>query len=149
MNLSNLPAGAEHDQNAPWNQHDVPEKDFEIICSQTLSRTATVYTDNYIPGESGADYEPDDEGGYYAVAWHEADDTSNTDWKKEYYDNGYKTPLQLIQILKGYLKDDLKKWEEEDKKEPHRWAATQVRILKGLIEECECWCEDECEFIEN
>lgn len=147
--LSNYPPGAEYDPSAPWNQSEIPEKDFEVTCSQCLSRTATVWTNNYIPGASGVDYEPDDEGGYYASGWHEDDNTSDTDWSEEYDSNGYKTPLQLIQMLKGYLQKDLEKWEEENKKEPHRWAETQVGILKGLIEECDCWTEDETEFIEE
>ena len=29
-------------------------------------------------------------------------------------------PLQLIQLLKEYLQKDLEKWEEKDKKEPHK-----------------------------
>ena len=143
------PPGAEHDPNAPWNEVEVPEQDFEITCSQSLSRTATVTTNNYIPGASGVDYEPDGEGGYCAEGWHDDDDTSDTNWADEYKENGYKTPLQLIQMLKEYLQKDLEKWEEEDKKDPHKWAATQVRRFKGLIEECDCWTEDETEFVEN
>lgn len=56
------PPGAEFDPNAPYNQIEVPQKDFEVTCSQSLSRTAIVTTNNYTPGASGVDYEPDDEG---------------------------------------------------------------------------------------
>ena len=133
---------------APWNDPVVPEKDFEITCSQSLSRTATVTTNNYTPGASGVDYEYDVDGPV-ACGWQDDDDTSDTNWANEYKDNGYKTPLELIQMLKEYLQKDLEKWEEEDKKDPHKWAATQVRKFKGLIEECECWTEDETEFVEE
>lgn len=34
---------------APFNQSDIPEKDFDVVCSQSLSRAATVTTSNYIP----------------------------------------------------------------------------------------------------
>lgn len=125
----------------PWSEPEVPEKDFEVTCCQTLSRTATVWTNKYIPGASGCDYEDG-----VTIGWHDDDDTSDTNWSQEYNDNGYKTPLQLIQMLKGYLQKDLEKWEEEDKKEPHRYAATEVRKYKGLIEECDCWTEDETDF---
>ena len=143
------PPGAEYDPNAPYNQSDIPEKEFEVTCSQTLSKSIEVWTSNYIPGASGVDYESDDEGGCYASAWHDDPDTSDTNWSQEYDANGYKTPLQLIQMLKGYLEDELKKWEEVDKQDPHKWASTQVRKFKSLIEECDCWTEDETEFIEE
>ena len=133
------PPGAEFDPSAPYNQVEVPEKDFEITCSQSLSRTATVVTNNYIPC---CDEGYDDGVGYHD----EWADTSDTNWSDEYDENGYKTPLQLIQMLKEYLQKDLEKWEEEDRKEPYKWAATQVRKLKGLIEECDCWTEDETDF---
>ena len=147
---SNYPAMSQSQwDSAPFNEEDVPDENFEITCSQSLSRTATVTTNNYIPGAEGVDYESDDEGGCYASPWHDDPDTSDTNWAKEYESNGYKTPLQLIQMLKEYLEQDLKKWEEEDKKEPHKWAATQVRKYKSLIEECDCWTEDETEYVEN
>ena len=56
------PLGADT-PDAPWNQEEVPDEDFEITCSQSLSKTVTVTTNNYIPGASGVDYERDDEGG--------------------------------------------------------------------------------------
>ena len=92
------PPGAEYDPSAPYNQVDVPEKDFEITCSQSLSRTATVTTNNYIPGAEGCDYEEGE-----AFGWHDPDDTSDTNWADEYESNGYKTPLELIGMLKEYL----------------------------------------------
>ena len=76
---SNYPDGlTDWTPGCPWTEEEVPEEDFEITCSQSLSRTATVTTNNYIPGASGVDYEPDDEGGCYASAWHDDPDTSDT-----------------------------------------------------------------------
>ena len=150
MSLSNYPDGvSDWTVGAPWNDPDVPDKDFEVTCCQTLSRTATVTTNNYIPGASGVDYESDGEGGSCAFSWHDPDDTSDTNWENEYDENGYKTPLQLIQLLKEYLQKDLEKWEEEDRKTPHSSPAFQVRKFKHLIEECDCWTNDETEFIEE
>ena len=143
------PPGAEFDPDAPWNEIAIPEKDFDIVCSQTLSKTVTVSTNDYTPGASGVDYEPDDEGGYCASGWSDPDDTSDTNWNKAFSENEYHTPLQLIGILKEYLSKDLEKWEKEDKKNPHKMAASQVRKYKALIEECEGWEEDDIEFIQE
>lgn len=144
----NYPPGADT-PDAPWNQVEVPHKDFEVTCSQSLSRTAIVTTNNYTPGASGVDYERDDEGGYIAEGYQDPDDTSDTNWKEEYTANGYCTPLELIQLLKEYLEKDLEKWKEEDKKDPHKWASTQVKKYEFLISECDCWTDDETEFVEG
>lgn len=146
--LSNYPAGADN-KYAPWNEPEVPEEDFEITCSQSLSRIATVTTNNYIPGASGCDYEPDGEGGYCAFGWHDPDDTSDTNWAEEYENNGYKTPLQLIQMLKEYLEKDLRDIQKDMLPNDRSYKATKVRQLKGLIEECDCWTEDETEYVEE
>ena len=134
----NFPAGADT-PNAPWNKPAVPERDFNVTCSQSLSKTVAITTNNYIPGASGVDYEPDGEGGYYASSLHDEDDTSNTNWSDEYLDNDYHTPLQLIQLFGQFLKE--------------RYARGVVfkspYFTEHLIEECEGWQEDETEFIEG
>ena len=145
--LSNYPDGlSDYSVGAPWNEPGVPEKDFEITCSQSLSRTATVCTNNYIPGASGVDYEPDDEGGYCACGWHDPDDTSDTDWSKEYDECGYMTPLQLIQTLREYVEKDLLNV-DSIAKETNQSKSFLERKLKHLIEECDCWSDDETEYI--
>ena len=142
------PAGSDNEQ-APWNQSDPEEEEFEVTCSQSLSRTATVWTSNYIPGASGVDYEPDGEGGYCASSWHDDPDTSDTNWAEEYKSNGYKTPLQLIQMLREYLEKDLRDIQKDMLPNDRSFKATKARRLKGLIEECDCWTEDETEYVEN
>lgn len=139
------PAGAYKDPNAPYNQVDVPEKEFDVTCSQTLSKTVSVWTNNYIPGAEGVDYEPDDEGGCYAVGWHDPDDTSDTDWVEEYKNDHY-TPLELIELYKETLKEQLKSWEGMDDTVS---AKTQIRKIEHLIEECSNWTEDEIECVEE
>lgn len=134
-----FPAGAEFDPLAPYNEPIVPEKDFEVTCSQSLSKTVTVTTNNYIPGASGVDYEPDDEGGYYASGWHDPDDTSDTNWADEYHNNDYHTPLQLIELFKQYLENELNRMGEVKNE---RW-------IKHLIEECSDWQEDDTEIVED
>lgn len=143
------PAGAYYDPSAPYNQADIPEEEFEVTCSQSLSRTATVWTSNYIPGASGVDYEPDGEGGYCASSWHDDPDTSDTNWADEYKSNGYKTPFQLIQMLREYLEKDLRDIQKDMLPNDRSYKATKARQLKGLIEECDCWIENETTFVEE
>ena len=134
--LSNYPPGAEFDPNAPWNEVEVPEKDFDVTCSQSLSKTVTVCTNNYIPGASGCDYEPDGEGGYSTIGWYEDDDTSDTDWAQEYHENDYHTPAQLLELFKDILVRDLENGN----------LFRSERYTKHLIEECQGWTEDETDF---
>lgn len=137
------PPGAEFDPSAPYNQVDVPEKEFEVTCSQSLSKTVTVTTNNYIPGASGVDYEPDDEGGCCAVGWHDPDDTSDTDWEEEYRNEHY-TPLQLINLFRRYLSDELNAILNNPEGKPNK-----EKFLRHLIEECSDWTEDETEVVEE
>ena len=123
------PAGSYNDPNAPYNDVDVPEKDFEITCVQTLSKSVIVTTDNYIPGGYGVD-----EDGCYQ----DPDDTSNTCWSDEYHDNNYHTPIQLIELFKQFL--------EEQKS--YGIVFKSPKFTDDLIEECEGWEEDETEYTE-
>ena len=135
----NYPPGADNEY-APWNEPEVPEKEFDMTCCQTLSKTVSVWTNNYNPGASGVDYEPDDEGGYCAVGWHDDDDTSDTNWADEYHDNDHYTPQQLIELFKRYLEHML-----DDKVQ----VSTAPSQIKHLIQECEDWQEDETEYVED
>jgi hypothetical protein len=134
----NYPAGADNEM-APWNEPLIPEKDFDITCSQSLSKTVTVTTNNYIPGASGVDYEPDGEGGCSAVGWHDPDDTSDTNWADEYHDNDHYTPLQLIELFRKHLENELNRMAEVKNE---KW-------IKHLIEECSDWIEDDTEYVED
>ena len=135
------PPGAEFDPNAPYNEPVIPEKEFEITCCQTLSKTTNVYTDNYIPGCCGCDYEDG-----VAVGWHDEDDTSDTNWAEEYHDNDHYTPIQLIGLFKESLKSQLESWEGMEETSAGK---AQIRRIEYLIEECEGWIEDETEYIEE
>jgi hypothetical protein len=143
----NYPCGADT-PDAPWNEVEVPEKDFDIICSQSLSKTVVVTTNNYIPGASGVDYEPDDEGGYCASSWHDDPDTSDTNWADEYHDNDHYTPLELINKFKEHL---MKQWDTLKYAEEANDTKTKYkkREIQHLIEECEGWIEDETEYVKN
>ena len=136
------PAGAYSDPSAPYNEVEVPEKDFEITCSQSLSRTVIVTTNNYTPCV--------DEGYEDGVGYHdEWADTSDTCWREEYKNNGYKTPQELIDMLEDYLEKDLMEIQKNMLPNDRSYKATQARRLKWLIEECEAWTEDETEICEG
>jgi len=138
--LSNYPDGlSDSTVGAPWNDPVIPEKEFDVTCCQTLSKTTSVLTSNYIPGASGVDYEPDDEGGYYASGWNDLDDTSDTNWADEYHDNEHYTPLQLIELFKKHLENELIRMGEVKNE---KW-------IKHLIEECSDWTEDDTEYVED
>lgn len=138
--LSNYPPGvSDNTPGTPWTEEDIPEEDFEVTCSQTLSKTVTVTTDNYIPGASGVDWETDDEGHPYATGWQDDPDTSNTNWAQEYHDCDYHTPGQLLLLFKDCLLQMRKNGE----------VFRTLYLTNKLIEECEGWTEDETEYIEE
>ena len=122
------PPGAEFDPRAPWNEQEVPERQFDVCISQTLSKSTRVTTNDYV-------YEVDqDEDGVYETA-----DTSDTNWEKA-YKGEHLTPLQLI----GEFKDFLTKHLPDpivDLAEHKKW--------KNLISECEGWVEDELTVLEE
>ena len=144
------PPGAEFDMNAPYNQAEIPEKEFDVTCVQTLSKQTTVLTSDYIPGASGCDYEPDGEGGCSSIGWQDPDDTSDTNWSKEYSENGHYTPIGLIGVLKERLIKELKELENSPVDSKFTYKKQQdIRKIKHLIEECDDWNEDETEIIND
>lgn len=140
--MDNYPPGAANDPNAPYNEIEVPEKEFDVTISMSLSKTVSCLTNDYIPGASGVDYEPDDEGGYCACGWQDDDDTSNTDWCKAYCDN-HKTIPELLEELKKYIQKDLDNLANNDTKVD---KAFHERRLKWLLEECDDWTVDEEDY---
>ena len=126
------PAGSEHDPDAPWNEVEVPEKDFNVTISQSLSRDITVTTNNYVSGASGV-----------------SDDTSNTDWAEVYKENGHLTPLQLIERFHAILKVEQENVERRQAKKFSPIRKMKLGLIKNLIAECEGWTNDETEIVES
>ena len=113
----NYPPGASHDTNAPYNEPVIPERDFDVEVTITMSKVVTITTDNYVP-------EYDDEDGHtYA-------NTENTEWDKEFENSGHFTIADLIEELKGYVVDDMKTCAPNTRKVSH---------LKRLLLACENW----------
>jgi len=113
---------------APFNEVEVPERQFDVCISQTLSKSTVVTTNDYVPVVD------QDEDGCYSYR-----DTSDTDWKKA-YKSEHLTPLQLIGEFKDFLTKHLPD-PVVNIAEHKKW--------KKLISECEGWIEDEIEYIEE
>ena len=127
----NYPPGADG-PDAPWNQEDTPEKEFEVTISQTLSKNTTVSTNDYCPGGCYPEVECDIDG-CHTITCYEPDDTSDTDWRAAYKGEHY-TPLELINEFKEMLEKN---------------APINEERRKQLIEECMNWIEDELEVCEG
>lgn len=123
------PEGAEFDSSAPYNQSEIPEKEFEVTISQTLSKTVTVSTNDYEP--EVVEEKHNDIYEYNAI-------TDNTDWEQAYHENDYHTPEQLIGLFKRYLEAELGGKQD---------IPRSPSYLKHLIKECEDWYEDDIEYI--
>lgn len=110
---------------APWNQSEPPERDFDILVSQTLSKSTMITTSDYIP-----EYDEED-GRTYA-------NTEYTEWKQAFNDSGCYTPLELIEEFKKWLEEELPTLE-----------GNKLRQAKIFIEECKDWQDDETEIVEE
>ena len=117
------PLGADT-PNAPWNETELDPVEKEVEFSCTMMRTATVETNNYIPGT----WEKDEDGNGYR----DDDDFSDTDWLAEFKDT-YRTPHQLIEILRDTAKT------LAEGKIPTKSAA----YWKDVIADCETWKIDD------
>lgn len=120
------PPGAEFDPMAPWNQIDVPERDFDITCCQVLSKNVTVTTDNY-----NMYFDDEDRQNHF--------DFSDTDWQAAFHENDYHTPEQLILLFKQCLEGNLS----------HGIVFKSPAFTKQIIKECADWTVDETEFVED
>lgn len=128
--------GTEFDPDAPWNQVENPEEEFNVTIVETLSKNVTIFTSNY---NLEVDY--DEEGCYRNC------DTSDTPWKDEYKTQGC-TAIETIIAVKAYLEEvrlkDLmditccRPLAESERKE--------LRVVKDLIEQCSGWKQEEIEF---
>lgn len=120
------PMGSYNDPSAPWNEVELPEEEFDVTISQTLSRDVVVSTNDYI--EYGEDTVPD---------------ISETDWDKVYKDNSLHTPLELIGLLKEYVTKDI---EQTEALEENFSRNMRLRKLQSLLKECDDWNDDETEY---
>ena len=131
------PMGAEYDSSAPYNQEETPEKEFDVTCSQSLSKTVEVITNDYLPGSTEVEYEREPDGSYSSTTYAGVPDTSDTDWEEAYHDNDHYTPLQLIELFKRFL---------DDKLTGKNTVPNSTSYLKRIKAECEGWVEDDVDY---
>ena len=124
----NYPPGADT-PDAPWNEVEIPEREFDVTISMSLSRTVQCYTNKYIP-------EVDEENGHLYV------DTSDTPWSEVYGDN-HKTIPELLEELKKYIQKDLDNLADDETKMD---KAFHRRRLEFLLTECDEWTVDEEDY---
>ena len=100
----------------------VDEKEFNVLCSQTLSRTVPCITNDYIYDEDGDV------------------DTSETNWEDVYAENDYRTPIQLISLFRNYLSNELT---------GNPPVSKAPSFLEHLMRDCDKWIEDETIIMED
>jgi len=118
----NYPPGADG-PNAPWNQEETPERDFNVTTEFVLKATWPISTDRYYIDE-------DPEGSYI--------DTSDVNWREE-FSKQYRTPVELLQIFKKRLEEELPNITDHRKK-----VETQE-----LIAQCSDWEEELTDIYEE
>lgn len=102
-------------ERAPWNEVEIPEREFDVKVEYSLSKKTSIESNNYYIDES-----PD--GSYIET---------DINWSQTYNEQ-HESPLQLISLFK-------KKLEEELTKTTNRGKQLE---LEHLIEECSGWVED-------
>lgn len=113
-------------ERAPWNDNKVQERTFKMSVDCTFRKEdIEVTTDDYIPY--------DEEGVL-------CENTEFTDWKTAYEESHYTIP-ELLDTLKGYLKQDL---EGGGAKPRHNKNA-----LKQMLEDCDGWNMTDAWYNEN
>ena len=121
--MNNYPMMSMSDwERAPFNEQEIPEETFEMTCSQSLSKTATVTTENYVPG-----------------SYEDEPDTSDTNWAEEWHNNDHYTPLQLLGLFKECLRQ----------MNSNGIVFKSPAFDSHLIKECEQWTEDDVEYMKN
>jgi hypothetical protein len=131
--MDNLPIGAANDPLAPYNESVVPDMEFDVTISMSLSKTVKCSTNKYNPVVIDEPHNRIHE---------EYPDTSDTSWSEVYGDN-HKTIPELLSELKKYIQKDLDNLMSDDSK-PDK--AFHRRRLEFLMEECDNWVVDEEDY---
>ena len=128
----NYPPGADT-PDAPWNEVEVPDMEFDVTISMSLSKTVKCSTNKYNPIVID---EP------HNRLHEEYPDTSDTPWSEVYGDN-HKTIPELLEELKKYIQKDLDNLANDETKMD---KAFHRRRLEFLMKECDNWVVDEEDY---
>ena len=131
----NYPVGADG-SDAPYNQSDPEPVEVNVCISQTLHKSTTISTTDYV-AEKYEDCERDDDGGFVTTEG-VSYDFSDSDLLSAYKDDNWTIP-ELLDELKDYIQRDLENGCNKSKK------ARLEKIMKA----CEDWELDEEEVIEE
>jgi hypothetical protein len=131
--LDNLPPGAANDPDAPFNEVIVPDMEFDVTISISLSKTVQCMTNKYTPVVIDEPHNRIHE---------EYPDTSDTPWSEVYSDD-HKTIMELLEELKKYVQKDLDNLINDDTKMD---KAFHRRRLEWLMEECDGWVVNEEDY---
>ena len=116
--LSNYGYGlTDNSPNTPWNEPSIPDHDFDVTVSVTLSKSTIVTTNAYMP-----DVDEEDGSVFY--------DTGDVDWDEEYGEQHLDIP-ELLEALQGLAKEKLEKCKDLSISEKNR--------LNRLIKEAGGW----------
>ena len=130
------PPGAEFDPNAPYNQSDPEPVEVDVCISQTLHKSTTISTTDYV-AEEWEDYERDDDGGFVTTGG-VSYDFSNSNLLSAYKTDNWTIP-ELLNELKNYIKRDL----------DNNYSKSKKIYLERMMKACEDWELDEEEVIEE
>ena len=131
------PPGTEFDPNSPWNESSNKDSkvDVEVCVSTTLSKQTTINVNNVIVRVE-KNCETNDEGGI--DRFDDIDyDYSNCNLIEDYKSNEF-TILELLNILKQYIEEDLKHT---------KVSLSNTYDLKLVLKSLNSWVEDELEVI--
>lgn len=138
--MSNYPAGAEHDPNAPYNRKDPETIEFDANVCVTLTRRLTLSSDDAYY-EEWEDAERDEDGHIYRTGGRELI-TDNVDFVDE-YEKDYYSPKELLEILKKIMHDGSIQSFKENKSSISIFGdAFSFIDAAEIIESCEGWAED-------
>lgn len=130
--MDNYPPGSDT-ADAPWNEVEVPDMEFDVTISMSLSKTVECSTNKYNPIVID---EP------HNRLHEEYPDTSDTPWSEVYGDN-HKTIPELLEELKKYIQKDLNNLANDETKMD---KAFHRRRLEFLMKECDNWVVDEEDY---
>ena len=131
----NYPVGADG-SDAPYNQSDPEPVEVDVCISQTLHKSTTISTTDYV-AEECEDCERDDDGRFVTTGG-VSYDFSDSDLLNAYKNDSWTIP-ELLYELKDYIKQDLDRGCSESKK---IW-------LERMMKACEGWELDEEEVIKE
>ena len=127
MDNYNYPMGADT-PDAPWNEPMIPELEFDVTISMSLSKTVKCMSNKYQPILTDEPHNGIHE---------EYPDTTDTNWGEVYAEGCHKTIPELLKILKKVLEEDKAKGVMHE----NTWWTD------AIIKECEDWIVDDETYV--